>query len=52
VTFILVMGALKEVVSDRLGGDAPAVRADWRFRAAYMKEVLVKWGMTGTKLCQ
>jgi len=50
--FMLIVGALEEVVSNCLGGDSPAVWADWCLGTAYMKEVWVKWGVTGMKLCQ
>ena len=52
MAFMLIVGALEEVVSNCLRGDSLAVWADWCFRTAYTKEVLVKWGVTGMKLCQ
>ena len=52
MTFMLIVGTLEEVVSNCLGGDSLAVWADWCLRMVYTKEVLVKWGVAGMKLCQ
>jgi len=45
------MGALKEVVSNRLGGDSLAMWADRCFGAVYAEEVLIEWRVAGTELC-
>jgi len=51
VALVLIVGALEEVMGNCLRDDSTTVRADWRFGAAYTKEVLIEWGVGCTKLC-
>ena len=50
MALILIVGALKDVVGNCLGGDSTAMGTDGRFGAAYTKEVLIEWRVGCTKL--
>jgi hypothetical protein len=50
MSLMLVVGALKEEVTDSFNDEALAVRAGRCFRTAYSEEVLIKGDMARTEL--
>jgi len=48
---VLIVGALEKVMGNCFRDESTAVRADWRYGAAYAKEVLVERRVGCTKLC-
>ena len=52
MSFVLVVGALENVVTDCLGGDTLAMWADWSLRVANAEEMLDERRVASVELCE